>query len=236
MAGKKGMPVWGWLLIGCGGIVVLGLVAFLVLGGILFNKAKGFVEDAEANPAYGAIAPIAMVSPDIEIVDRNDANQSVTVRNKQTGEEVTVNLEDIENGKISWLTEDGEVTIETDQSGDGGMTMTSDEGQVTYGGTQIKAPSWVPRYAGATLATVTHSDIQGKAQGNLSFETSDDLETVIASLTQELEDAGWTVERSDFNQSVMLQAELNADQTMAITATTKAEQTKGSIIYAGPPN
>ena len=28
---KKGVPVWGWVLIGCGGLIVLGFVMFAVV-------------------------------------------------------------------------------------------------------------------------------------------------------------------------------------------------------------
>src|SRR5688572_9107410 len=112
---KKKTSVWAWVAIGCVGIVVLGAVAF---GGLVWwgankavDKAKTMAEDPTA-----VVEMIAAMNPDIEIVDRDAGNGKVTVRNKQTGETVTVDLEDVRQGKIGFSSDEGEsATMSLDQ-------------------------------------------------------------------------------------------------------------------------
>ena len=47
---KKGIPAWGRILIGCGGITLLGLILAVGLGAFGFMKAKEFIEEGEKKP------------------------------------------------------------------------------------------------------------------------------------------------------------------------------------------
>ena len=108
---RKKTSVWAWVAIGCVGIVVFGAVA--VGAGLWWvgRKAKAMAEDPTA-----VVEMIAAMNPDIEIVDRDAGNGKVTVRNKQTGETVTVDLDDIRQGKISFSSDEGEeATMSLDQ-------------------------------------------------------------------------------------------------------------------------
>ncbi len=103
MSEKKGMPVWGWLLIGCGGIIVLGTVAIVGLGFFAVKEVQQFVEEAERNPAHGYAKILAFADDNIEIVDHNDDDQTVTIKNISNDEEVTIDLAGLEDGQISWI-------------------------------------------------------------------------------------------------------------------------------------
>src|SRR5438552_3755414 len=45
---RSGMPVWGWCLVGCGGLVVVGFFAVAILGAILFPVFQQAREKARA--------------------------------------------------------------------------------------------------------------------------------------------------------------------------------------------
>ena len=52
-------------------------------------------------------------NPDLEVVSSDDESGTVTIRNKKTGEEITMNAADIKNGRLRFKNEKGEeVTFE----------------------------------------------------------------------------------------------------------------------------
>lgn len=97
---KKGLPVIAWVGIGCGGLVVLGVIVLVILG-VVFGRLFGDVAaEMEKNPAKATVMIMAKMDSDIEIVSSDDVAKTVTVKQKSTGETVTLSMEDIENGKF----------------------------------------------------------------------------------------------------------------------------------------
>ena len=232
MGQKKGMPTWGWVLIGCGGIVVLGMVVMLALGAFVFNKAQDFAEDLERNPAYAAAKVLAFADSNIEVVDSDDEKQTVTIRNKQTDETVTLNLEDIENGKIEWITKDGKVTINANE--EDGMVVTSGDQKVTYGGQDAQHPDWVPVYPGSETKNMAASKTEVEETGVIFYTTDDDLAKVAAWYKKKLEDAGFKVSEITGNKLHSFSGSKDNDQvSLVINAAKEDNDTKvsGTIQY-----
>src|SRR5262245_33463832 len=84
---KKG-GVLKWVLIGCAGFLVIGIIAVGSLFYYGYNKAKQAGIDPglmQRNPAL-ALAKIAIKNnPDVEYVSDNETNNTITVRDKKTG-------------------------------------------------------------------------------------------------------------------------------------------------------
>ena len=163
---KKGLPVLAWVAIGCGGLLVIAILIVMAGGFFIFNKAKKFAAHPET-----AIAQMIMAgNPDLEVVTVDEGAGIVTVRNKKTGEVLTINLSDAKKGKIVFKGGKGEkMVIETtgeDQMK--GVTMTTDKGSFTMGegaGAETKIPSWIPSWPGVKIQSTFTGQEAGKRTG-----------------------------------------------------------------------
>lgn len=85
---KKGLGPLAWIGIGCGGIVVLSIIGFVIFGMMFGGKIKQFAEDAQKNPAKATAS--LMVSAGVgEMVAQDDENKRYTVKEKQSGKQTT---------------------------------------------------------------------------------------------------------------------------------------------------
>lgn len=225
---RKKTNVWAWVAIGCVGIVVLGAVA--VGAGLWWvgRKAKAMAEDPTA-----VVEMIAAMNPDIEVVDRDAGNGKVTVRNKQTGETVTVNLDDIRQGKISFSADGEEATMSLDQEtgtlqiqGEG-----ADGGTMSFGG-DTRLPSWIPTYPGATSEGVYSAETAEASSGTFSMTTTDGVDEVFSYLKGQLEGGGYTVTENRFSgpqgDGGMLNGE-SGDGNRSLTYTLSASDGKTQV-------
>ena len=93
--GKKGLPVLAWIAIGCGGIVVLGGIAFTLIGWLAVSKMKDVASDFEDNPTRAAAELMVRMNPELEMVESDEDAGTLTVREKSSGKVITFNYEDI---------------------------------------------------------------------------------------------------------------------------------------------
>ena len=225
---KKKTSVWAWVAIGCVGIMVLGAVA--VGGGLWWvgRKAKAMAEDPTA-----VVEMIAAMNPDIEVVDRDAGNGKVTLRNKQTGEVVTVDLDDIRQGKISFASDEGEASMSLDQEtgkleiqGEG-----EDGGTLSFGG-DTRLPDWIPTYPGATSEGVYSAESADASSGTFSMTTADGVDQVFTYLKGQLEGGGYTVTETRFSgpqgDGGMLNGE-SADGSRTLTYTLSVSDGKTQV-------
>jgi hypothetical protein len=88
---KKGLGPLAWVGIGCGSLVLLGVIALIVVGFIAGPKLKKFAEDAQANPTRMVANTMATVaSGQMEMVAEDDVNKRYTVRAKKDGKLTTI--------------------------------------------------------------------------------------------------------------------------------------------------
>jgi hypothetical protein len=194
---KKGLGPLAWVAIGCVGLIVLTGVGLTVGGYYVKGKVKGFVERAEQNPELVIIETMARLNPEIDLVGTDEARRTVTIRNKNTGEEVTLDFEDAREGTFRFSTGDEQAEIRL--SGDQGvMEVTSKEGTVRWGGGG-EVPAWVPIYPGTQAQVAFSSDDASSTSGIASLETADSLDRVLGYFRQQLEAAGYEVSESRFS-------------------------------------
>ena len=86
---KKKTSIWVWLLGGCLLLLLLVGGACVVGGYFVAQKVKGVAGDFEDNPAKAAAELVVKLNPDLEMVESDDEDGSITVRNSSTGEEST---------------------------------------------------------------------------------------------------------------------------------------------------
>ncbi len=194
---KKGLSPLAWVGIGCLALLLLGGVAVFSCGLFVANKVKDVAGDFEKNPARAAAELMVRVNPELELVESDDEAGTITVRNTKTGETVTVDFDEIAEGRFRFETDEGETTVGFGDEGEGGLTVTGPEGKTARfggatGGEQI--PDWVPRYPGERDVATTFS-VSGDSgeTGMFTWTTSDDLDTAAERLRELLKGAGYEV-------------------------------------------
>jgi hypothetical protein len=201
---KKGLPVWAWIGIGCGALIVLVLIVVTIGGVLVANKVKDVAADFEKNPAMATARMIVKLNPELEEVSTDEEEGTITVRNTKTGEETTVNFEDIEDGKFSFKTGDREITVDaTGLEDTGSIKVTDDEGAVVFSTGETSAediPPWVPVYPG-TEPTSRHTMRNDEnLTGGFEVVTTDRVAVVLEFYRTTLEGAGYKISVNTFSQ------------------------------------
>jgi hypothetical protein len=201
---KKGLPIWAWVGIGCGGLLILVLIVVMAAGFFVANKVKDVAADFEDNPAMATARMIVKLNPELEEVSTDEEAGTITVRNKKTGEEITVNFEDIEDGKLSFTTDEGEVKVDASQLDESGsMTVTSEDGSVVFATGKPSAkdlPSWVPIYPGTEPSSRHSMRTETTLSGGFEITTDDAVADVLEFYRSKLESAGYEISVNTYTQ------------------------------------
>jgi hypothetical protein len=201
---KKGLPIWAWVGIGCGGLLILVLIVVMAAGFFVANKVKDVAADFEDNPAMATARMIVKLNPELEEVSTDEEAGTITVRNRKTGEEITVNFEDIEDGKLSFTTDEGEVKVDASQLDESGsMTVTSEDGSVVFATGKPSAkdlPSWVPMYPGTEPSSRHSMRTETTLSGGFEITTDDAVADVLEFYRSELESAGYEISVNTYTQ------------------------------------
>lgn len=237
---KKGLSPIAWVGIGCGVLVILGLVIALVVTFWLGSKVK----DAADNPEMSAAKMIVRVNPELELVDSDDAAGTLTIRNIETGEVMTVDVSQVREGQLRFRGEDGEevtMGMEEGEDGEGAFTVRDREGKESFrigAGGEKDIPAWVPVYRGVALQGTFRSASGGEINGGFSFQTDEPIEDVLAWYREALEEEGFTETGSSTSQAGGGRYDnrtYEADgRTVGVMATGEEGTTQIVVSYSGP--
>lgn len=195
---KKGMSPLAWIGIGCAVIIVIGIIAFGVMGYFVKRAADKFAK----NPGMAAAELAVKMNPDLELVKADEATNSITVKDKKTGEVTTISADDAKNGKFSIKTDKGSATFDASS---GTMKATDEKGQVSTfsagNGSPQNLPSWLPAYPGGTVqGTYDSTNPEGRSAA-FTVTTKDDVNKVLDYYESQLKGAGMTAEKNTYNAS-----------------------------------
>ncbi len=250
---KKGLSPFAWIAIGCGGLVLVGVVAVVGVLGFGFFKAKEFVEENVGDPSEvlselqknptKVIAETAIrADPNYELIDSDDEAGTITFRNNKTGEEATMNFQDIAEGKWSVTTDEGEFKVDANDGGEGGVTLTGPEGETRIGGstTLDDVPEWVPLYPDATQTQSAYSAKTAQGVGGaVTIQTQDAAKKVVEYYKQQFEDAGYSITAETSSATpqggfASIMGELSG-RTVAVGAVEQGGSTQVTINYNSKP-
>lgn len=196
---KKGLGPLAWVGIGCGVLLVIGMV--LVAAGGWFAKKQ--IDKFAENPGFAAAELAVRANPDLEVVNSDREKNTLTVRNKKTGETLTFNAEDIKDGKLTVTNEKGE-TVDFSASQEG-VKVSNEKGDVTtFGATEggpKNLPSWVPVYTGGTVQGTMDSTTGEGRTVIFNVTTQDSLDTVASFYESKLKEAGLTVDKTTMSSN-----------------------------------
>ena len=223
---KKGLGPLGWILIGCGGLIVVGGLIFggLMMAGGYFVKKKA--EEFEKNPAFAAAKLAVQVNPDLEIVSEDEDKATLTIRNKKTGEVATFSAEDIKEGRITFKTDEGSATFDASAE-EGGIKVTTDKGETTtLGGTSAQnLPSWLPAYPGGTVQGGYDTTNAEGHTAAFTVTTKDPVSQVLDFYEARLKEAGLKVDKSTYSTN-------NQISGGAVTATSEDQKRTANVMVA----
>lgn len=236
---KKSFP-WLWLLAGCGTLLVISIIAIAGLAYIGYRKAKQAGLDPalmQKNPALASAKMVIGMNPDLEIINTDEDNGTITIRDKKSGKTITANMQDIKNGNISFKgdKEDENVSLQTNTNS-GSFEIKTDKETVKFGGGSGSAnlPDWLPAYPGATFDGVASMNSGKEQAGTVHFLTQDTVDDVLNFYEDELKAKGLNVRTNTAKSD----GEIKSGQTTAtdtgdkrsanVTATSSA---KGTDVY-----
>lgn len=226
-----------WVLAGCGTFVLLGVIAVIALSYFVWNKAKEF----EKNPGF-AIAKIAVsANPDVELVSADEEKGLLTIKDKKTGEVITVNFEDVQNGKLTFK-KDGEDEVSMEAKADeagASFAVKSPDGTAKFGsGSVEKLPDWLPLYPDTKLEGSFTAQTKDGDSGGFHFLTSDAPNKVISFYEEALQRAGLTVTTNIVQQTgkstggMAAGEDSNKRRSAYVNAVVADEGTRVNVAYA----
>ncbi len=153
---KKGMPALAWVGIGCGGIVLIGIVCVVLAALWGFKKVKAIAW----NPGKASAEFVVASNKDLEKVSENDETGEMTIRIKSSGQQLTLKYDDLAKGRVMVKDKDGNVT----QLGLGDLE---------------RVPAWIPRFPGAKEeASLMQSEDAKQMTGMLNFTTNSSADDI----------------------------------------------------------
>jgi hypothetical protein len=191
---KKISPVV-WIISAIFGLILLAGIVMVAGGLFVANK----IHKAVANPALAAAKMIAAANPDVEILSSDDRAGTVTFKDKKDGKVITLNFDQIKEGKLTFEEDGKKVTVAT--SNDGLNIAGSDGSTVQIGGNaSAKLPDWLPAYPGASTQGTFAMQGANEAAATVSFTTKDPIDNVAKFYQDSFKKAGFTTSANMMQQ------------------------------------
>lgn len=181
---KKGLPALAWAGIGCGGLVLIGVVVAVVMFvSSAAHFGKKMLESLDEHPGKTAAAAVLAERPElIQKVSEDRKTGELVLRFSTSEEEIRTNYDDIVMG------------VELKDSL--GKPLFANSGD------PAKLPSWLSRYPGATEETMLiQKDDAVSSHGVLAFHTTDAPTAVVVFYEREWDklSSGGASTRSSMN-------------------------------------
>lgn len=201
---KKGLPTLAWIGIGCAVLIVIVLAVTLAGGLFMAKKVKEVAGDLdfEGDPAMSAARLIVRMNPELEEVAVDEESGTITVRHTDSGQTVTVNVEDLQEGRIRFTTDEGEVLIQaTGDPEEGTISVTSEDSTWTLKTgveSAVELPDWVPVVAGAEIEG-PHAVVSGdRTSGGYQLRRAEPVDALVDFYRSELESRGFAIRVNSF--------------------------------------
>jgi hypothetical protein len=180
-----------WVLGGCGGLVLLALIGFAVF----FFWVKQKVGNLQRNPAVAAAELIVRANPELEVVATDYTKGTITMRDKKTGETLTMDATKVKEGRFSFKDGKGsEIRINALDGGKGTVQVQDADARASFGAaTKDQAPAWLPTYPGAPVEGVASVTSKSGASGTVVQRTGDAPAQVFEAFEKALKADGFIV-------------------------------------------
>lgn len=242
---RKGLHPLAWVGIGCGVLIVIIALTLGAVGWWGYSKAKEAGLDPASiknNPVLAAARVALIANPDLEVVDADAETEMITIRNKKTGELITVNYADLEDGRFSWTGDDGkEVSVDVSEAEDGTVRIESSDGEgfalTTGAAVSDELPEWVPVYPGSEPENRGTMKTSDSLNGNFTLKTDDPVADVLGFFRDELKEAGFQVNVNTYSgdgaEGALLNGSIEAEKkTVVVIIGRDDDATTVSVTYS----
>jgi len=171
-------------------------------------------------------------------VSADEGANTVTFKDKRTGETVTMNFDDVKKGKIVVKGNGQQSTIQAHGDGQNGtLEINSPQGNVKIGAGDAKPPSWAPVYPGVTPQTTFSVQGGDGESGSFWFMTKDSAKTVLSFYEQSLKQAGFTISanftgNTDSSSGGIITADDKDKRTLVVTVGTEKTGTTVNVLFS----
>jgi len=230
--------------------IVVGVLGFFFLMGLIVMIGFGLViHKVKENPALAAAKFLTMANPNVEVVSSDSGRNTVTFRDKRTGETITMNFDDIKKGRIEFRGPKGErASIDAQralidaQRQSGTFELNTPDGSMKFGaGAGAKMPDWVPAYPGSRPeGTFSMQGAQGNA-GTFKFTTTYPPQAVISFYEEAFKQAGFKITANAAGQALgsdggMISAEDAAGKrNCMVMVSSQNGATSATLIFSTKP-
>jgi hypothetical protein len=176
--------------------IVLGVFGFFVLIGFAALAGIGFLAHKVAeNPALAIAKLVTAANPDVQVLSTDAGASTITIKDKRTGETVTMNFDDVKKGRIVFKGNGQQTTLQAHgEGGNGTLEINSPQGSVKFGaGADAKTPAWVPAYPGVSPQSTFSMQGGDGSSGSFQFTTKDSAKDVLSFYEQGLKQAGLAI-------------------------------------------
>ncbi|MCC6586323.1 MAG: hypothetical protein IT168_06350 [Bryobacterales bacterium] len=224
--------VWPYVLFGCLGVIVLGALGIIGTGYFVVKKVKqaGFdPELMQRNPAVAITKILAAANPEIEVMNVDESRGIITVRDKTNGKVLTLNFEDVKNGRIVFE-EPGKGKVEIKGEGSQ-MQISTPEGTAEIGTGKMTLPAWIPKYSSIAAIGV---NVAGPKGGTVSFTSSDSAAAVAGFYENAFQQGGLKVNKTTAGageQSAIVISAQGEGKSVNLTATPADGKVQVTILY-----
>jgi hypothetical protein len=184
---KKGLGPLAWVGIGCGVLIVMGVIAAAMGGYFLKKKLE--------NPVMAAAELAIRANPDVELVESDSDAGTLTVRDKKSGKVFTINADDAKEGRISIESDEGTATFDSS-----GVRVTDEKGQESTfragAGAPKDLPKWIPNYPGGTTQGSYTANSPESRTAAFTVTTQDGVDEVLNFYQDKLEAEGLSVQKT----------------------------------------
>jgi hypothetical protein len=186
-------------------------------GAFVLHKARQAGIDSElwrTNPGLAVGRMAEAFNRNLEVVRTNEGDGTVTLRDRHTGKQFSINIDSARNGRFTLRAED-----------DG------KEASVEIGG-DVKIPSWVPHYPGSHPEGVFSA--KGKSEsdtgeaGMFTFKTPDSREQVIEFYERKAREMNLEVRTHAFG-TILAGEEESGDFLKVVTV--RSDETTVTVTY-----
>ncbi|HEX7554953.1 MAG TPA: DUF4339 domain-containing protein [Geothrix sp.] len=188
---RKANKALFWVLGGCGGLLLLVLLGFAVT--VFWVRQK--VGNLQRNPAVAAAELIVRANPELEVVATDYTKGTITMRDKKTGETLTMDATKVKEGRFAFKDGRGkEFRINALDGGSGTVQVQGPDAQASFGAaSKDQTPAWLPTYPGTAVEGVASVTSKSGASGTVVQRTSDSPAQVFEAFEKTLKAAGFTV-------------------------------------------
>jgi hypothetical protein len=216
---RKTSPiVWVLVVLLC--LFGLGIFAVMGTGAYVLHRARRAGIDRElfrSNPQLAISKMLAATHPDLEVIDTD--RDSITVRNRRTGQRFTMSFDDARNGRFK---------LE-------GVDNNGHSGTVEVG-VDAKIPAWVPEYPGSTAEPVFsargQSDEGAGEAGHFRFETADSPAQVMSFYDEKGREMGLELHTVRAGETITLATpDDEHDRVLKVIARRDGDRTTVNVTY-----